>query len=540
MSKKRNSFKHLITVFWVSMVFYTLLNSPSCLAEQLRILHTNDVHGKLAPVCEDKNDQTTCYGGVSRRYTVIEKFRNAKAPVLLLDAGDFAQGSLFFNIYKGSPDVDFYNEMAYDAVALGNHEFDKGEELISSLLKNASFPFLSANTQVTENSPLYSLYKPYIIREFNGLKVGIIGVTTPSTRNISNPAKDTRFNDPVEAVNHIVDEIDDQTDLIVVLSHLGLENDILLAENTSGVDVIVGGHSHTFLEVPVAANNENNELVLIVQAGENGKYLGNILLTVENDVVKDFCYKPILLDHKIKSFSPFEKKVEALKSTFEEKLAVEVGRITLPLNTIRDDMRSKESSGGNFATDAIRYNFPELDIALLNGGSIRTNKVFPPGTLTKADIYAMHPFEDELVLFKLKGKYLKNALERSVSMFPKTFGGFLQVSGLTFTADMSKTPQKLDEEEGKILESGERVSNVQINGQPLDPERLYTIGTLDFIANGGNGHLALSQNKQDPIKTGITLNELLERYLQETTPLNPPSDQRMLFLNASQPIEEGD
>ncbi|MEW5820110.1 MAG: metallophosphoesterase, partial [Cyanobacteriota bacterium] len=296
--------KKIITITALCIAFLLhcgqiFLYAQSC---ELEIFHTNDVHGRLLPFELGISDYSKEIGGIARRKTLInklkEKSKNAK--FLTLDAGDIAQGTIFFNLYSGIPDVQFLNKLEYDAATIGNHEFDKGEEVISKMIEVAEFPFLAANLKFKKTSPLYDKVKPYVIKDLGCCKVGIIGLITPEIKIISNIGSDTEVLDYIKTTNKYIKEIDKNTDVIIVLSHLGYKDDIHLAKNISGVDIIVGGHSHSVLRKPSIVNDIDNKPVIVLQAGEMGKMLGDLKVQIEDDEVSLSSYKMYTIDSKIK------------------------------------------------------------------------------------------------------------------------------------------------------------------------------------------------------------------------------------------------
>lgn len=260
------------------------VNGEAAKKVRLVILHTNDTHSQVEPT--DKSTlPTSDMGGYARRMGVIKKIRSEEKNVLLLDAGDFSQGTPYFNFYNGRIEVDAMNKMGYDAGTLGNHEFDNGIDTLAVILRNAKFPVLSSNYDIS-NTPLRDIINPYLIIGKFGLRIGIMALNVqPKSLIIESNYKGLTYNDPVEVANKMADYLkkEKKCDLIICLSHLGGDknakevNDFEIARKSSNIDVIIGGHSHTMLE-NAREKSIKGKNVIIAQVGKSGLYLGKIEL----------------------------------------------------------------------------------------------------------------------------------------------------------------------------------------------------------------------------------------------------------------------
>jgi len=244
-----------LTIFCLSLILAiaspAFFNFGSLFAAQennfsLRILHTNDHHAHLEPV----KFGDRFLGGIARRRTLIEQIRKEnqrnREPLLLLDGGDIFQGTLYFNQYLGQADVDFYNALAYDAGTIGNHEFDRGQQVLADFLTKAKFPIISANIDIAATSPLYGKILPWQVLKIQGEKIGILGLTTPDTAILSSVGEGVKFTDPIAAAKNSVKALKAQgVNKIFALTHLGFENDLALARQVADIDMIIGAHSHT-------------------------------------------------------------------------------------------------------------------------------------------------------------------------------------------------------------------------------------------------------------------------------------------------------
>ena len=250
--------------------------------KKLVILHTNDTHSRVEPIPE--TDKTAGNkGGVVRRINYIDGVRKENKNVLLFDAGDFLQGTPYFNLFKGEVEVEAMNLMRYDAATLGNHEFDYGLDVLEKVVRRAKFPIVSSNYDFSE-TPLNKLIKPYIILKKEGIKIGVIGIDIqPRGLIASGNYKGMRFLPPVETANALALKLKttEKCDMVICLSHLGNEPDKKMAEQSQNIDIIIGGHSHTYMKEPVVINNMDNKDVLVFQTAGRGIFVGRIDVELE-------------------------------------------------------------------------------------------------------------------------------------------------------------------------------------------------------------------------------------------------------------------
>lgn len=281
MTKKIFSFKIALLTLLMFAAF------SQTYSQDLVILHTNDTHSNIEPATSGRN---AGLGGFQRRSNYIDKLRSEFKEILVLDAGDYNQGTPYFTLFKGAAEIELYNSMGYDAVALGNHELDNGQKQLAERLKNAKYPTLCANYDFSR-TPLKKSVKPYVIINKNGLKIGIIGVLIDLKGYVSETARENLvYQNPIGVVNKLAKLLKEKKkcDLVIVLSHLGYDggtierpSDTELAKNIINVDMILGGHSHTFLEAPVIVNNHQGNGILVNQTGAAGVYVGRIDVTLK-------------------------------------------------------------------------------------------------------------------------------------------------------------------------------------------------------------------------------------------------------------------
>jgi 5'-nucleotidase/UDP-sugar diphosphatase len=440
-------------------------------AADLRILHLNDFHGFAQP--HQPPGSRELLGGVAYLAGAVDRLRREK-PSLLLAAGDMLQGSNWANLFQGRSAIEVMNAMGFDAMVVGNHEFDFGLKVLKQRISQAAFPVLGAN--VLGFPPL----KPYVIKPGGGVRVGLIGVVTDTTPSSTHPRNvvGLKFMPPAAAVKKYLKEVREISDIVIVLSHQGLAADQALAAAVPGIDVIVGGHSHTKVLKPVVVGQ-----TLIVQAGAHAEDLGVLDLTVEGGKITAFNgflqeIKPAAgqADPKIQQLvSSYARRVDSL-------LNRRVGRTEVDLNGQTADVMSRETNLGDLVADVLRVK-AGADAAIINGGGLRAS--IGRGPITAKQVHAVLPFDNYLVAIRLTGRQVKAVLEHGVSSLPKPSGRFPQVSGLTLVYSRSAPV-------------GQRVQAVTIGGRPLNPDREYLIATNDYLAAGGDGF----QTFGDAFKSG--------------------------------------
>jgi len=313
-------------------------------------------------------------GGIAQRQTLVNQLRRESAsadePLLLLSAGDIFQGTLYFNQYLGQADLDFYNAMQYNAATIGNHEFDRGQQVLADFIAGAEFPMVSANIEVDESSPLAGKIKPWVILKLKGEKVGIFGLTTEETSILSNPGAGVRFTNHIQAAKQAVRELTSQgVNKIIALTHIGFPRDLELASQVDSIDVVVGGHSHTPLgnisgathPYPVVAKTPDGSPVLIVTDWEWGKYLGDLHLTFDCAArtlreragkLTDWAGKPHIVDATIPPDPAFQAKLVTYAEPLQELQQQVIGQTLVKLEGDRARIRTSETNLGNLVADA--------------------------------------------------------------------------------------------------------------------------------------------------------------------------------------------
>ncbi len=503
----------------------------------LTIMHTNDVHGAYGPY--DGGQDTTADGGAARQMTVINQIRAEGGNSILLDGGDRFTGTLFHQQWRGEEASRIMNAMKYDVMTVGNHEFDDGDDTLVKFADALDFPIITSDVTFGDN--LKELIKPYTILEVAGQKIGVIGLTPPDTAILSSPGPDVKFSaDLAGIVQPIVDDLTGQgINKIILLTHIGLLVDESLAAEVSGVDVIVGGHSHTLLSntavgaegtYPVTVKDKDGNNVYIVQAGSSLKYMGRLNVAWNADgVVTSASGDTILLSRYIAPDADMLKIVEELRVPISELTKQEIGETSVFLVGDRKICRAEECNLGNLITDAMRA-YSKAQIAITNGGGIRSN--VPVGAdvpadltlpeslkVTEGDILTVLPFGNVVATFELTGADVIAALENGVSQVEAGAGRFPQVSGIRFSWDGSQ-------------DVGMRIVSVEVLGADgsytkLDPEATYTIASNDFMRAGGDGYSMFNDKAINPYDGGSPLDTVLGDYIKANNPINPQVEGRI-------------
>lgn len=460
---KAISGKILLCIMFLALLLCGATTGWTEETKRLRILYLNDFHGYAEPHRPAGSSQPT--GGIAALAQEAQRLREGQ-PTLLLSAGDMIQGNQWANFFQGESSIRVMNALGFDALVLGNHEFDFGLEVLQQRLAEAAFPVLGANVEGLSG------VRPYLLKEIGGWKVLIIGVVTEDTPWMTHPRNvaGLSFLPPEEALRRIPPEIKAQADLVVVLSHLGLPADRRLARQIPGIHLIVGGHTHTRIERPLTVNG-----TWIVQAWEHGKALGCLDLVRAEGKVTLAEGRLIDIDPGRGTAPEIAALVETYGSRVRAALDEVIGEALVDLDG--KGARERETNLGNLLTDLLRRE-TGADAAVLNGGGIRAD-IFR-GPIRVRQIMDVLPFNNFPVVLRLTGREIAETLEHGVSDSGGHGGKFPQVSGVAFAYRPS-------------LPSGRRVLNVEIGGRPLEPARIYTVATNDFLAAGGDGYAVLKR-----------------------------------------------
>ncbi|PIC95900.1 bifunctional metallophosphatase/5'-nucleotidase [Sporosarcina sp. P26b] len=516
----------------------------------LSLMHMNDTHARVAEM--------------PKAITAIKEVRNEKPDALLLHGGDVFSGTLYFSEFEGQADLELMNLMGLDAMVFGNHEFDlgnsvNGHESLANFVKGANFPVISSNIDFSKDAHLKSLVSKTdftstpalgeihkgLIKEVNGEKVGIFGLTTESTAFVASPGA-VEFLDYKESAEKAVAYFESQgVNKIISVNHLGFDsdpsvgNDLLLAQAVEGIDIIVGGHSHTKLSEPVIvdkkANGDQKDLTVIVQADQYLTHLGTLDVEFDkNGVITGQAGKLISLKDKADD-AEAAKALLKYSGKIDETFGKEIGatlEVDLPNPRSRgeegptDSVRANETALGNLVTDGMLEKAKEYDaktvIALQNGGGIRNH--LNKGPVTVGAVIEVLPFGNTLSLVTLTGAEIKNTLEHSVRNSPNEEGGFLHMSGMKMTFDSSKKP-------------GERVQTMQVkmNGEyvNIEMDQEYVVTTNAFTARGGDGFELLGEAYEKGRVVDLGLDDWvnLRDHMVKLGTVKPEIEGRIIDLN---------
>lgn len=533
------------------------IDAPSA-AFDLTILHTNDFHARVdqynvsGAICGSATD-VNCIGGYSRIQTLVEQVRAAETNVLLLDAGDQFQGTLFYNLFKADIITETMNALGYDAMTIGNHEFDDGPAELARLIDGAAFPIVSSNVDVSAEALLAGKVPTHITITKGTEVIGIVGVTTPETPDISSPGANVSFEDPVISAQAAVDALTAQgVDKIIALSHMGYDADKAFAAAVTGVDVVIGGHSHTFVYTPTGATafispslslnavgpyptvvaSPDSEPVLVVTAYQWGTLLGRLDVGFDADgIVTEYAGNPIYVNNPVTKSAAMETILDKYRPAIATLMATKVGTTTvaLPINVSGARIcRLGECLMGNLVADAMlwkanqEYPTANYQIAFQNGGGLRAD--IPAGPVTMGQVLTTLPFGNAIATFELTGTHVLAALEHSVRSYPAENGGFLQTSGLRYYFDPSKPALS-------------RITEVEVwNGtayEPLNPNSVYKIVTNDFTRRGGDGYAMFRDYAINPYDFGPILAEAVADYFGDFSPVAPEIEGRIQLMPLS-------
>jgi len=487
----------------ILLLFASSIISPAAAETvELTILHINDFHGYLLPKPGKEGKPAT--GGMAyiAKMVAEEREKNPEG-TLLLSAGDMFQGTPISNLFRGKPVIETMNRMGFDAMTLGNHEFDWGMEAFGDLRDAAAFPFLSANI-VDEKGSLLPGVKRCVIVQRKGLKLAVIGVTTPETHYTTKPGNLRGYR--VIAVEKVLPALIEKVKKegagpVVVLSHMGLDEDREMASRVGGIDLIVGGHSHTEVKNPVVVGS-----TIIVQAGYYGQKLGVMKVSVDTETKKITRYSERRILQKVKA-GPNDAQDAAVAEMirkYDDQIRGEFGRVVG--ETLVDlAKRPFESNLGNLVCDAMRE-AAGADVAIQNNGGLRTT--IPKGKITMEQVFTLLPFDNNLMTMDLTGAQVIGLLEQNA----KT-EGMLQVSGLKVVYDLT-APE------------GSRVKELSIGGKPADRSRTYRVTTNDFLAAGGDRFEIFRAGKNAVI--GDNVRDAFLDYLKKHSPVTPRTEGRIV------------
>ena len=487
-------------------------------AYELVLLHTNDHHGSVLSA----SDGT---GGLAERATFVKSVRAANPQVLLVDAGDINTGTALANMFNGEIDINAYNLIGYDAMTFGNHEFDGTQKKLDAQIAAANFPFVCSNIKTADGKFLGG--HQYLVKDYNGFRVGLLGLTTLRTLVIASPDKSLKFINEIEAAKEAVDLLKnkEKANIIIAITHMGDVKEypdhitsLELAAAVPGIDIVVDGHSHSKFDAAKQVGN-----TYIVSSNEWGRFVGQGKLTVVNGQLIRFDWSPVAINNK--TYTP-DPAVAAMIAPYKDKadasLKEVVGEAADTFIFGNRLTRYQETALGDMICDANVWYFKNvynqsIDFAFHNGGNMRAQ--LPKGKLTREQILTVLPFENFLYIASLKGSEI-NELFDFIATVPQGAGGFPQFSKeVRYTIDI---PNK-------------KISNLTIGGAPVDPNKTYRFCTNDYILGGGDGYTVVTK-AQDKFNTSLLLSYVVIEYIADQKGIITPStDGRMTVIGGVTP-----
>ncbi len=493
---------------------------PEDRVAEVQILGLNETHGQLVPLSQRNADGTrTNVGGAAALATYLER-EEAENPLrsLIVDSGDFMQGPAISSYFEGKSTVEVYNEVGVDSVAVGNHEFDWGRDALDQRIAEANFPFLANNIIEDSTGDQPSGIAPYEVFKRDGLKVGVIGVGNPDTKNVTLPeaTEGLTFLNPARTSAAVADSVKElkaaKVETIVLTPHAGLETategplaDLLRAlpaETADELDFALGGH------IPLDISTEINGVPVVQPLGNTRGY-ADTTLTVDRrtgDVVKFAATSDRVLTDSVTPDPGVKAIVDRYQVELQAALGETVGEATTPI--VRGATRMVESEMGNFVADSMKNYYPGVDFAFQNAGGLRAD--IDEGPITLEEVYAVLPFNNTLVTMNLTGAQIEQVLEEGAN----SRYGTVQVSGLKWAYD-AEAP------------FGNRVTRVTLpDGTPIDPNATYKIATNNFMATGGDEFTTLTQG-QNTTDTQTNLVDTVVHYLELNSPVDPQVEGRL-------------
>ena len=428
-------------------------------------MSTSDIHGNMVPYTPSGSKIQV--GGSAKAAYIFKEIKKRNPNTLIVDGGDSPYNTDLANISLGKSSVDVMNAQGYDATVLGNHDFDYSFENLLSLAERAEYAMLSANTYWKDGA-YPEQFKGYVIKEVAGVKVAIVGLTddgSKATTHYTN-TQDIDFHDQWEVGAEVIAKADAESDVVILLSHLHNNNNVVPTK-LEGIDMEIGGGNDIFGRPTLI------EETVVVNPGGVGTCVNQCNLNLKDGKLLGYTFNQIVLSADVPEDETVKAIVEKYQAELDAEMEVVIGQSANDIAWSSPLVRTKESPLGNLAADALR-DYCDADIAIQNGGGVRAG--LTAGDVTVGDIFAMLPFDNKVTLVEVTGQTVWDALENGISGYPATDGRFPQVSGLSYTFDGAKP-------------AGERLISVTMeDGTPLDLNAWYKLACNDFMCGGGDGY----------------------------------------------------
>jgi 5'-nucleotidase len=461
----KNRFKGFVFLSLAVVLLTTGIRAQNADTVRVTILHLNDTY-QFVPVDGGKR------GGLARVMTIRKDALKENPNTIMTLGGDTLSPSVETRTYRGKQMIDAWNVVGLDYSVFGNHEFDIRTNELLDRIKESEFTWLGSNVIDTKTGKIFADLPPFVIRQIGGVKIGILGLLLPETRETSSIEAHLQIADYCKTARELIPKMRAAgANTIIGLTHMFMHQDKQLAHCAPGIDLILGGHEHTLLQSSAAG-------VPIFKMWADAREVGKFDLFIDKKTGKlvSMDWEVIPVTDQIPDAPEFAPVLAKYKYLLDQ-LEVRVGATSVPLDALSHSVRTKETDIGNFIADAYR-NAVGADIGFVNGGSIRADLSYNPGPLTKRDVLSMLPFNNPIVKVEVTGKTLMEILEHSVARSAEDNepGRFPQISGMSFTFDGSKLP-------------GQRIVEVMVCGKPVDPAATYTVATSDFlVSRGGDGY----------------------------------------------------
>ncbi|XP_070560027.1 5'-nucleotidase-like [Ptychodera flava] len=529
-----------------------------------RLESHHSAHKRLSPMVrggrssggactEADKAQDNCYGGIARLATKVSEIRRREPNVILLDAGDQFSGTSWFYVFKGGASAHFMNYLHYDCMVLGNHEFDIGISGLVSFLDNVTFPVISANINATLEPTIEGLFTASAVMEVDGREIGIVGYTLEDSPKTTLTG-DLIFYDEISSVQAEVNRLrNNGIDIIIALGHSGYALDLEIAKEVDGVDVVVGGHSHSLLYTGVPPDPEDEMKVEgpyptvvksshdpsvdipVVTAYQFGKYLGHLKVTFDdggNLISWADNSNPIILDAGVDEDEDALAEVEKFKVVLDARTSEVIGYSQVLLDGSAGTCRLGECNLGNMITDAAVHHYKRLghtgaNIAIWNSDGYGDS--IYEGNITFGDLLNTLPYDDTIDILDIQGKYLLEALEYSVSTYDGVtpIGRFLQLAGIRAVYDTSRPAYQ------RVLKAEVVCTDCSVpDFVPLDKDAIYKVITNTYVALGGAGYDMLADNKLKHV-TGDHELDIMSEYISTMTPIYTGIERRTTFSEES-------
>ncbi len=507
-------------------------------SHQFTLIGTADLQGALEPVDPKKSDsqEAPIVGGIARLAALIQNIKaKTDHPVAVVSTGDDLMNR-YFHTFKGKAIYELMSQTGYNIYALGNHEFDKGPEVLAQALRQSKWRTICTDLEV-DGSPLQGLCDPWLIQDYDGLKVGFFSLMTEDFPLVTTGGDVKLAKSNLEAARWAVSELRARgADLIAALTHIGFKQDQQIAQAVEGIDIIFGGHSHDYIPRMTRVGR-----TVIVNGGEKGTHL--VRLDVRLNAAKafdpdDVHYTLLPVTAAIAPDTQIKARLDEYQKQFPPEIVL--GRTDKPWNLTKEAVRQGESAVCNLVNDLMREKF-KADIVLNNGGAFRGARIYPPGPVTDKMLREIDEFNNYAYLLDIDGRFLKAILERSAASFDE--GGFLHPSGLKYTIDLNQTAQEITTDADKkihVTRAGERVREIHIQDaqgewRPLQADQTYRVLTNSYLVNHqGDGYFWFQRHGRNLKNTYSTFYSIMAEAIGLESVLNPgPLDQRIIVMGGA-------